>query len=443
MTSLRGAQHQSNLKVLVIGSGGREDALCWMIAKSKKLDRLYCAPGNAGIARHAECVSIKTNDIQNLLQFAKEKGINLTLVGPEAPLVEGIVDVFIKEGLCVFGPDRYASQLEGSKIFSKNLMQKLNIPTAGFAEFDDPLAAKDYVSKKKMPVVVKADGLAAGKGVTVADSKEKAIAAIEAAMVVKVFGKAGEHVLIEDCLEGVEASLIAICDGNSAVALASSQDHKRVFDGDRGPNTGGMGAYSPAAFITPEQLEFANNRIFNPIVKEMKAKGHPFVGFLYAGVMITASGLRVLEFNVRFGDPEAQAILPRLKTDFLDLVKASTEGRLSEVELDWLDESCACVVLSSKGYPGTYPKGLEISGLKEADDLKQVQVFHAGTLMKDGKIVTHGGRVLGVAALGKGIQDAVKRTYEAVQEIKFDGMHYRKDIAKQAITQRKVAYEKN
>ena len=421
------------MKVLVIGQGGREHAMVWKIKQSPKVKKIFCAPGNAGTARIAECVAIPSNDIDGLLKFAKKEKIDLTVVGPEGPLVQGIVDRFREAGLKIFGPDRFAAQLEGSKVFSKNLMQKLNIPTADSRVFDQPDAAMDYIAKHPMPLVVKVDGLAGGKGVAVVHSRPKAIEAVHLAMIKKVFGKAGERLVIEDFLEGVEASLIAVSDGETIVALASSQDHKRIFDGDQGPNTGGMGAYSPAPFVTDEIMQEAQERVFLPVLREMKALGHPFTGFLYAGVMLTPQGMKVLEFNVRFGDPEAQAVLPRLETDFFEVLLASAEGRLNELQLKWKERDCVCVVLAAEGYPGDVKKGDRIAGIDIAESLPEVSVFHAGTETKGGELVTAGGRVLNVVATGNGIFQALSRTYEAVNKIYFSGMQYRKDIASRAL----------
>lgn len=421
------------MKVLLVGQGGREHAIAWKIGQSPKVEKVFCAPGNAGMEKVAERVSISSSDLEGLLQFARQNRIDLTLVGPEAPLVGGMVDRFRAEGLRIFGPDRYASQLEGSKIFAKQLMQKLNIPTASFQVFDDPEVAMDYVAKSPFPLVIKADGLAAGKGVSIVHSRAEAVEAVHLAMIKKVFGQAGERLVIEDCLEGVEASLIAISDGRRIVSLASSQDHKRIFDGDQGPNTGGMGAYSPAPFVSEEIRKEAEERVFKPLTKEFYEQGHPFVGFLYAGVMVGEEGLKVLEFNVRFGDPEAQVILPRLESDFFDLIWDCCNGRLEKTELRWKDEDCVCVVLASGGYPGDYEKGVKIAGIDIAAGIPHVLVFHAGTEKKEGHLVTSGGRVLNVVASGQGLFQALSRCYEAVHKIYFSNMQYRKDIGSRAL----------
>ncbi|MBI3252576.1 MAG: phosphoribosylamine--glycine ligase [Candidatus Omnitrophica bacterium] len=421
------------MKVLVIGNGGREHAMCWKLSLSPKLTKLYAAPGNAGIAEVAECVDIAAKDQERLLQFCKKKAIDLVVVGPEAPLVEGIVDRFEKEKIKIFGPSKYAAQLEGSKVFSKEIMRKLSIPTAEFEVFDSADKAMDYVAKKGVPIVVKVDGLAGGKGVTVAQSKPKAMEAIHRDMVKKVFGKAGEKIVIEECLEGEEASVIAVTDGEAVRLLASSQDHKRIHEGDTGPNTGGMGAYSPAPVVTDELEKELLQKVFMPIVRQLKEEGHPFKGFLYAGIMVTLDGFRVLEFNVRLGDPEAQAILPRLKNDLLDVILATVEGNLSRVKLEWADETCVCVVIASHGYPETVEMGKKIAGISTAKENPDVHIFHAGTKIEGGRLVTAGGRVLNVVACARSMFEALSKTYSAVDKIFFDKMVYRKDIGHKAV----------
>ncbi len=420
------------MKVLVIGNGGREHAICWKLSQSPKLTKLYCAPGNGGTADVAENVDIAAKDQEGLLKFCKKTGIDLVIVGPEAPLVEGIVDRFTKEGIKIFGPSQFAAQLEGSKVFSKEMMKKLGIPTGEFEVFTSADKAMDYVAKKKIPIVIKVDGLAGGKGVVVATSMPKAMEAIHLYMVKKVFGKAGERVVIEECLEGEEASIIAVTDGGSVRLLASSQDHKRIFEGDTGPNTGGMGAYSPAPVVTEALEKEVMEKVFNPIVKEMAALGHPFKGFLYAGIMVTPKGFRVLEFNVRLGDPETQAILPRLENDLLEIFLATVEDRLSSVDLKWKDEDCVCVVIAAQGYPEEYETGKKIAGLTAAKEKQDIQIFHAGTKRENGDLLTAGGRVLNVVGCGRGIFGALSKTYEAVEKIFFDKMYYRKDIGHRA-----------
>lgn len=420
------------MKVLIVGGGGREHALAWKVAQSEKVEKVYGAPGNPGIAQIGECVDIKATDIEKLAQFAEKEGVDLTIVGPEAPLVAGITDEFEKRGLKVFGPSKAAAQLEGSKAFAKEMMKKYGVPTADFQIFDNPEKAKEYVKKVGAPIVVKADGLAAGKGVVVAQNVDEAIEAIEKIMVEKVFGDAGNRVVIEECLKGEEASYLVITDGERFVPLATAQDHKAVFDGDKGPNTGGMGAYSPAPVLSKEMEREVQEKVIKPILRGMAKEGMPFRGILYAGLMITEEGPKVLEFNVRFGDPEAQAILRRLEDDLVDVALSAVEGRLVK-ELHWKPETSICVVLASKGYPGKYEKGKVITGIEEAEKVPTVVVFHAGTAVKDGKLVTNGGRVLNVTALGKDIVEARERAYEAVKRIKFEGMHYRTDIGLKAV----------
>ncbi len=420
------------MKVLIVGSGGREHALAWKVAQSEKVGKVYGAPGNPGIAQIGECVDIKPTEIEKLADFAEREGIDLTIVGPEAPLVAGITDEFEKRGLKVFGPSKAAAQLEGSKAFAKKMMKKYGVPTAEFQVFDDPEKAKEYIRKVGAPIVVKADGLAAGKGVVVAQTVDEAIEAVDRIMVEKVFGEAGNRVVVEECLKGEEASYLVITDGERFVPLATAQDHKAVFDGDRGPNTGGMGAYSPAPVLSPEMEKEVQEKVIKPILKGMAKEGMPFKGILYAGLMITEEGPKVLEFNVRFGDPEAQAILRRLEDNLVDVALSVVEGKLVG-ELHWRPETSICVVLASKGYPGKYEKGKVITGIEEAEKIPTVVVFHAGTAVKDGKLVTNGGRVLNVTALGKDIVEARERVYEAVERIHFDGMHYRTDIGLKAV----------
>ncbi|MBI2094773.1 MAG: phosphoribosylamine--glycine ligase [Candidatus Omnitrophica bacterium] len=420
------------MKVLVIGSGGREHAIAWKLSQSPRLEKLYAAPGNAGIAEVAQLVDIAAKDQAGLLKFCKKESVDLVLVGPEAPLTEGIVDRFEKEGLTIFGPTKFAAQLEGSKVFAKTMMKKLSIPTGEFEVFTSAEKAMDYVAKKGIPIVVKVDGLAGGKGVVVAHSLPKAMEAIHLDMVKKVFGKAGEKVVVEECLEGEEASVIGITDGTTVRLFASSQDHKRIFEGDHGPNTGGMGAYSPAPVVTPEIEKEILEKVFMPIAREFRELGHPFKGFLYAGIMVTPQGVRVLEFNVRLGDPETQVLLPRLKNDLLEVLLAAAGGRLSEVKLEWKDEDCVCVVIASQGYPEEYETGKKIAGVSTARENPDIQVFHAGTKQKDGHLVTAGGRVLNVVGSGRGIFEALSKTYHAVDKLFFDKMYYRKDIGYKA-----------
>ncbi len=420
--------------ILVVGSGGREHALCWKFAQSPKVETVYCAPGNAGISKHATCVPIKASDLEGLLNFAKEKNIDFTIVGPEAPLAQGIVDLFEKEGLVCFGPDKNAAQIEASKVFTKDLLWKYGIPTGKYKVFEDAKDAIEFVKKETgVPIVVKADGLAAGKGVILCFSMEEAEDAINKILVEKIFGESGNRVVIEEFLEGEEASFMAITDGKNVLPLATSQDHKPIFDGDKGPNTGGMGAYSPAPVVTPRLFNKIMDEIIRPTIDAMAKEGCPYKGVLYAGLIIKDGKAKVLEYNCRFGDPEAQPILMRLNTDLVDVIEAAIEGRLNEIELSWDDRAALCVVLASKGYPGSYEKGKVIYGLDEVEKMEDVVVFHAGTAKDNGNYVTAGGRVLGVTALGSDIKKAIDKAYEAVKKISWDGMYYRTDIGKKAL----------
>jgi phosphoribosylamine--glycine ligase len=422
------------MKVLVVGSGGREHALVWKLSQSSRVDKIFCAPGNAGIAETAECVEINAEDIEGLLNFAKYEGIDLTVVGPEAPLTKGIVDAFVKEGRRIFGPDSSAARLEGSKVFAKDFMLKYGIPTAEYKTFTSYLHAEEYIRLKGAPIVIKADGLAAGKGVVVAENMDDAIKALRMIMKDRVFGDAGERVVVEQCLKGEEASFMVLIDGKTVLPLASSQDHKRVFDNDQGPNTGGMGAYSPAPVISRRVKTRIMDSIINPLMKGLKRERINYRGVLYLGLMICDGRPYVLEFNCRFGDPEAQPVLMRLNTDLFDALKATAEGRLREIKLRWRRDASVCVVLASSGYPGKYEKGKLIKGLEALKDRDDIVVFHAGTdIDNDGNFITSGGRVLGVTALGRDIKAAKENAYKAIKKIRFEGMHYRKDIADKAI----------
>ncbi len=424
------------MKVLVVGGGGREHALVWKIAQSDKVDKVFAAPGNAGIAREPKvrCVDIAPSDLNALRDFALKEKVDLTVVGPEDPLVAGIVDLFEKAGLTIFGPRKEAAILEGSKAFSKNFMREMGIPTADFEVFDDPYKAKEYIKAKGAPIVVKADGLCAGKGSIVCKTVEEALDAVDKIMVDKIFGSAGDKVVVEEFLKGEEASFIVITDGENIVPLASSQDHKPVFDNDEGPNTGGMGAYSPAPVVTQKIHDRAMNEIVIPTIEGMKKKGVPFKGVLYVGLMIIDDEYpKVLEYNVRFGDPEAQPILMRMESDLVDALMASIDGKLNECDIKYTDEAAVCVVMASGGYPGKYEKGKVIHGLEEVEKMEKVKVFHAGTKEVDGKIVTNGGRVLGVTALGGTIKEAIDRAYEAVSKIHWENVHYRRDIGAKAL----------
>ena len=421
------------MKVLVIGGGGREHALVWKLSQSLRVKKIFCAPGNAGISGTAECLNIKADDISTLLDFAKYESIDLTVVGPEVPLTKGIVDVFRKKGLRIFGPDSSGAQLEGSKVFAKEFMRKYGIPTAEYKIFTSYLHAEEYVRLKGTPIVIKADGLAAGKGVFVADTVKEALNALKITMKEKTFGSAGNKVIIEQCLKGEEASFMILTDGKIIVPLATSQDHKTIFDNDRGPNTGGMGAYSPAPVITKKLEADIEKYIMNPLLKGLAKEGIRYRGVIYAGLMICNGKLYVLEFNCRFGDPEAQPVLIRLDSDLFDAMKATADGMLKDIKISWKDEASVCVVLASKGYPESYEKGKIIKGLDELKGRKDLMVFHAGTSLNNGGFATSGGRVLGVTALGKDIKAAKAGAYRAIEKIHFDGMYYRKDIADKAI----------
>lgn len=421
------------MKILVVGSGGREHALVWKIAQSPLAGKIYCAPGNGGIEEIAQCVDIAADDINALLDFAQTVKIDITVIGPEVPLAAGIVDAFQSKGLKIFGPSLLASRLESSKIFAKNIMKKYNIPTSDFKEFTDLDSALNFIRQENRPLVIKADGLCAGKGVFVCATLAEQEQAVNSILKDKTFGDSGGRIIIEDCLAGPEASIIVISDGDNVVTLASSQDHKRIFDDDLGPNTGGMGAYSPAPVVTPKILEYIQQRIIIPTIKGMKSEGTPFSGVLYAGVMITENGPKVLEFNVRFGDPETQAILPRLKSDLLEMILKTVDKKLAGYIPEWDPRSCVCVVLASGGYPGEYKKGKIIKGLNQVDASKDEIVFHAGTKKNEGEIITSGGRVLGVTSLGGDIKSAIDNSYAVLEKINFESMFFRRDIGKKAL----------
>jgi len=421
------------MKVLVVGGGGREHTLVWKIAQSPLVDKIYCAPGNPGIAELAECVHIGADEMTALCEFAQAEEIDLTIVGPEVPLTMGIVDMFQAAGLEIFGPNKAAAQIEGSKGFSKDLMARYNIPTAAYQSFTDHAQAVAYIQKQGAPIVVKADGLAAGKGVIVALTEEQAITAVDDIMLDQVFGDAGASVVIEEFMEGEEASFFAFTDGKNILPLASSQDHKRVNDGDEGPNTGGMGAYSPAPVVTDELYQVIVETIVKPTIDGMAADGCPYSGILYVGLMIKDGVPRVVEYNARFGDPEAQPLLMRMKSDIVPVLQACARGRLQQNSIEWYDKAAVCVVLASGGYPGPYEKGLPISGLDDAAKIDDLMVFHAGTTLKDGKIVNQGGRVLGVTGLGDSVRDAIDKAYVGVKVIHWDGVHYRNDIGARAL----------
>ena len=421
------------MKVLVIGSGGREHALCWKIKQSPLVSHVYCAPGNAGISNHAECVDIKATDTEGFVRFARAEEIYLTVVGPELPLALGIVDRFEKEELRIFGPSKGAAEIECSKVFSKNLMKKYKIPTAFFSTFNDFDDAVRWVKEVKPPLVVKADGLAGGKGAVVCKTEEEVFDALDAMIKGKVFGDAGERVIIEEFLEGEEASFFAFTDGETVLPLESSQDHKALLDNDQGPNTGGMGAYSPAPVVTPEVHRRVMEEIMTPTVYALKEEGRKYKGVLYAGIMIKDGEPKVLEFNCRFGDPEAQPLIMRMKSDIFPILNAVVDEKLSGKTIEWRGDASVCVVMVSRGYPGDYKKGFEINGLKEVESMDNVFVFHSGTALQNGKYVTDGGRVLGITSLGKTVPDAVDKAYKAIREIKCESLYYRTDIGKKAL----------
>lgn len=421
------------MKVLVIGSGGREHALVWKISQSPRVTKIYCAPGSAAIAELAECVAINVEQIDSLAEFAAKEKIDLTVVGPELPLTLGIANLFESRGLRIFGPNKAAAQLEGSKAFAKEILAENQIPTAAFGTFTDAALAKRYMARQKPPYVIKADGLAAGKGVMICTSQREAEAAINDILVGKVFGAAGDKVVVEEFLDGEEASFMVLTDGQHVLPLASSQDHKRVFDNDEGPNTGGMGAYSPAPVVTSAVHEQILREALIPLLAGLTKKHIRYRGVIYVGLMIGKDGPKVLEFNARFGDPECQPIMMRLKSDLIPLLDATIDGTLDQVQPEWHDDPALCVVLTANGYPGAYDKGKEIHGLDQLKNWTNGFVFHAGTTKEKDRWLTTGGRVLGVTGRGKTIADAVKEVYRAVGVISWDGMHYRKDIAQRAL----------
>ena len=421
------------MKVLVVGGGGREHALVWKMIQSPLVEEVYCAPGNAGIARMAHCVGLNVIDLDGLSQFAFKRGIDLTVVGPEVPLTLGIVDLFESRGLKIFGVNRRAAEIEGSKSFCKDLLRRRGIPTAEYRVFQKRDDAARYIRSLSGPVVLKADGLAAGKGVIVAETDKEALEALDRIMVAKEFGRAGDQVVVEAYLSGEETSFLIFTDGQTVLPMVSAQDHKRVFDQDLGPNTGGMGAYSPAPVVTEEVHRRIMDEVMVPVVQGMSAEGRPYRGVLYGGLMITDGKPSVLEFNARFGDPEAQPILMRMKSDMVPLLLACIEGTLKGMEIEWDSRAAVCVVMSSQGYPGAYEKGRVIRGLEKAESLEDVIVFHAGTECRGDQIVTSGGRVLGVTALGHGIDQAIARAYQAVEGIAWEGAYYRRDIGEKAL----------
>ncbi len=431
------------MKVLVVGKGGREHALTWKIAQSPRVRRIYAAPGSPGMAQHAECVDIRvdtpssnleklTAEIDRLRHFALEQRIDLTVVGPDDVLSAGIVDRFAEKGLKAFGPTAAAARIESNKVFSKNLMERIGVPTASYRTFTDSAAAAAYVRQRGVPIVIKASGLAAGKGVVVARSEAEAFQALSSMMDEGVFGAAGEEVVVEDFMEGEEASLFAITDGEKFLTLAPAQDHKAIYEGDKGPNTGGMGAYAPAPVMTPARVREAEEHIIRPALEAMRRLGCPFQGVLYCGLMLTQEGLQVVEFNSRLGDPEAQVVLPLLKNDLVDVLEAACEGRLDQIRIENIDSAAVCVVAASNGYPGSYESGREIRGLDRLEGREDLHAFHAGTALEDGRLLTAGGRVLGITAIAADIPEAVRKAYVGAEQISFDNLYLRRDIGHRA-----------
>lgn len=416
------------MKILIVGGGGREHALALKISQSKNVDKIYCAPSNGGISQVAQCIDIKATDIEAMVDFAKKEKIDLTVVAPDDPLVLGMTDAFEDNGLRAFGPSKAAAILEGSKVFSKNLMKKYNIPTAEYEVFESADSAVEYLKGNKFPIVIKAEGLALGKGVIIAQNFEEAAAAVNSIMEDKIFGSAGSRVVIEEFLTGQEVSVLAFTDGKTLVPMVSAQDHKKVYNDDKGPNTGGMGAFSPSKIYSDEIAGYCMDKIFIPTMNAMNSENRKFKGVLYFGLIVTDDGVKVIEYNCRFGDPEAQAVLPRLKSDIVEIFEAVIDERLSEIEIEWDNGAAACVVMASGGYPGKYETNLKISGIDIAQKADNVTVFHAGTKMSDGEIFTSGGRVIGVTATGINLDEAIKSAYIAVEKISFENAHYRTDI---------------
>ena len=423
------------MKVLIVGSGGREHAIAWSVAKSPKVDKIYCAPGNAGISEYAECVDIGAMEFEKLADFAEKNSVDLTIIGMDDPLVGGVVDVFEARGLKVFGPRKNAAILEGSKAFSKDLMKKYGIPTAGYENFDDPQKALDYLhTQAKFPIVLKADGLALGKGVIIAKDEQEAENAVRSMLLDGKFGKSGSEIVVEEFMTGPEVTVLAFTDGKTVKPMISSMDHKRAYDNDEGLNTGGMGTIAPNPLYTPDKQQECMEKIFLPTIKAMAAEGRPFKGCLYFGLMLTPNGAKVIEYNCRFGDPETQVVLPLLETDLMDIIEAVWEEKLDTLDIKWSDKSCACVVMASGGYPEKYETGKVISGLDENGQCEGAFVYHAGTKLEDSKFLTAGGRVLGVTAYGDTLQDALDTAYKAVNTISFEKAHYRHDIGKKALS---------
>lgn len=416
------------MKILLIGSGGREHALGWKLAQSPLVKKIYCAPGNPGLAELGECIDIKASDNDGLADFALKNRIDLTVVGPDDCLAAGVVDVFLAKGLKIFGPTQKAAQIESSKAFSKDLMRKAGIPTADYAVFDDHKKALDHINGQKYPLVIKASGLALGKGVIICQNEGQARAALQSAMVEKVFGASGNQIIVEEFLEGQEISIHAFCDGQRAALFPASQDHKQAFDGDLGPNTGGMGTYAPVGWVTPEMMAEIEKTIVLPALKALSDLGAPFQGCLYPGLIRTSQGFKVIEFNARFGDPETQSYMRLLESDLAEILLSCAQGRLKPDEIKWSAQSAVCIVAASGGYPGSYQKDFEISGIDAAQEKTDIKIFQAGTTLRDDRLVTAGGRVLGVTSLGSNLKESVDKGYQAVSEIRFEGMQYRRDI---------------
>lgn len=416
------------MKVLVVGSGGREHAIIWKLNKSDKVSEIHAAPGNGGIAALAKCVDIAATDIDKMVEYAKKECFDMVMVAPDDPLVLGMVDAMEAAGIRVFGPSKMAARIEGSKIFSKELMEKYDIPSAGYKKFEDAAAAREYLESISFPTVIKADGLALGKGVIIAENLEQGLDAVEIIMVEKKFGAAGDKIIIEEFIEGPEVSIITFTDGRTIVPMVSSQDHKRAFDGDKGLNTGGMGTFSPSRYYTSEIAKYVNKNIMLPTIKAMEDEGCPFKGVLYIGIMLTKNGPKVLEYNARFGDPETQVILPLLKTDLYDIFNAIIDGKLDEMNIEWEDGAAVCVVMASGGYPVSYQKGYDIKGIDSIEEIPGMIVFHAGTKLENGSLKTNGGRVLGVVAVEDDLQSAIDKAYSNIDKITFKDSFYRKDI---------------
>jgi phosphoribosylamine--glycine ligase len=418
------------MNILIVGGGGREHAIAYKLSQSKKVKKLYCAPGNGGIASVAECIPIKASDIDGVVNFSKQNNIDLVVVAPDDPLVLGMVDALEANGIRAFGPRKNAAIIEGSKVFSKELMKKYHIPTAKYEVYDNPKSALDYLENASFPAVIKAEGLALGKGVVIAQNKQEAQDAVHAMMEDKIFGESGNRIVIEEFLTGREVSMLAFTDGKTIKTMVSSEDHKRVFDFDKGPNTGGMGTISPSPIYTSEIHQECMEKIYIPTIEAMNKEGRPFKGCMYFGLIITADGPKVIEYNARFGDPETQVVLPRLKSDLLTIFEAVIDERLAEIDIEWDNGAAVCVIMASGGYPAKYPTGIEIFGLCEAEELYNVTIYHAGTKTQNGKMLTAGGRVLGVTATGNNLNEALETAYQAVQKISFEGAHYRNDIGR-------------